>query len=104
MNAFIFVLKLNEGKYYVGRTTDIFRRLNDHSQGIVCEWTSKYAPINTERIIENSKPGAELKILLTYMFQHGIDNVRGGDYVDIKLSDIQLKELKHHLKDFQMEI
>lgn len=35
----LYVLQLENGKYYVGKTNDITRRYNEHKEGKGCEWT-----------------------------------------------------------------
>ena len=37
----VYILRSSEGKYYIGQTNDIERRLNEHEVGISI-WTRKY--------------------------------------------------------------
>ena len=39
----VYVLRNPEGKYYIGLTDDVARRLNDHNSGH-SKWTSKFGP------------------------------------------------------------
>ena len=96
-NLFIYILKLQSGKYYVGKTKDIFTRLDAHRNGTACTWTKKYKPIFAERIIERASIFDEDKFTKEYMNKHGINNVRGGSYVMEVLTDDQIEFLSKEL-------
>jgi len=93
----IYVLKLRNGKYYVGKTDDVQKRFVEHLHGNGSAWTKKYLPIKIEKIINNASPFDEDKITKEYMSIHGIDNVRGGIYVNIKLDEFQSETLKQEI-------
>ncbi len=42
--AFVYILLLSNNKYYVGSTTNLEKRLNDHSSG-KSGYTSKHLPV-----------------------------------------------------------
>jgi predicted GIY-YIG superfamily endonuclease len=75
--GFVYILRLERGKYYVGLTTSPVRRLGQHFSGIGAAWTRKYRP----RDIEIVKPGnadEEFKLTLEMVRLHGWQNVRGS--------------------------
>jgi uncharacterized protein YlaI len=76
---YIYVLKLANNKYYIGRTKNPQIRINDHCSGHGSVWTRKY-PV--EKILEIVQGDAfdEDKYTLRYMQEYGIDNVRGGSF------------------------
>lgn len=86
-NWWLYVLKLEQGKYYVGITTKTPElRMKEHIDGIrAAYWTQKYKPIElfyTENLGHITKETAEyIENLITrkYMRQYGLNNVRGGD-------------------------
>jgi hypothetical protein len=41
----VYVLRLEEGKYYVGWTGDIRRRIEEHFDGRGASWTRLYPPL-----------------------------------------------------------
>jgi len=41
----IYILKLEDNKYYVGKTKNINNRILDHFTNNGSEWTKKYKPI-----------------------------------------------------------
>ena len=86
---YIYVLKCKGGKYYIGRSKNILKRLIEHYNGAGSSYTSKYKAISVERIIENASIYDEDRYVKEYMYMFGIDNVRGGTYVHDDLSNIQ---------------
>jgi len=53
-NLFIYILRLEQNKYYIGKTKDLFTRFDAHKKGIASYWTRKYKPIFVERVIERA--------------------------------------------------
>lgn len=71
---YIYVLKLENGKWWVGKTTNIERRINKIRKGIGPPWTIINRMIKVEEVREN----ANLKeVTLEYMQLYGWENVRG---------------------------
>jgi predicted GIY-YIG superfamily endonuclease len=90
----VYILLLEGGKYYVGKSEDVIRRYQQHVNGGGSYWTRKYKPISIEKTIVNASPFDEDKITKEYMSKYGIDNVRGGSYVEIELSEFHKDALK----------
>ena len=95
---YIYVLKLTNNKYYIGKTVNPVFRLDSHFDSNGSVWTSKYKPVSVIEIIPNCDDYDEDKITKKYMGLHGIKNVRGGSYTKINLEDWQIKSLEHELK------
>lgn len=93
----IYVLKLTNNKYYVGKTNDLERRKIEHMNGTATSWTKKYKPIEIEKIIPNASSFDEDKITLEYMNKYGVDNVRGGQYATEALDELQRYNIKKSL-------
>ena len=45
MSLYIYVLLLEENKYYIGKSNNIDNRLESHFNGNGSAWTKKYKPI-----------------------------------------------------------
>ncbi len=90
----IYILKLEGGRYYVGKSNDVMRRYGQHLNGTGSAWTKKYKPISVHRVLNNVSEFEEDKITKEYMSKFGIDKVRGGSYVEVKLSDFHKDALK----------
>ena len=93
----IYILKLQGGKYYVGKTNDLERRKQEHINGTASSWTKKYKPISVDQIIKNTSPFDEDKYVKEYMNKYGIDNVRGGTYVTEELDEVSRYQLQKEL-------
>jgi predicted GIY-YIG superfamily endonuclease len=98
---FLYILELQQGKYYVGKTGDITRRLNDHCSGKGSEWTKKYPFVKLLHAESNSDPFDEDKNVKKLMLEKGIENVRGGVYSMVILSDEQIELLNRELRGAQ---
>ena len=95
MTTTIYILKLNDNKYYVGKTNKtVNERYKEHIDGVGSFWTKKYKPLSIIKQIENSSPFDEDRYVKEYMAIYGIENVRGGSYLDIELSYEQKKTLQ----------
>lgn len=82
----VYILKLNNDKYYVGKTTNITKRIQQHFSGeFSSKWTQKHKPEKVERIIDNVDEFDEDKWVKIYMKKYGIDNVRGGSYSNTEI-------------------
>jgi predicted GIY-YIG superfamily endonuclease len=90
----IYILRLEGGRYYIGKSDNIMNRYQQHLNGNGSSWTRKYRPISLEKTIENVSPFEEDKITKEYMSKYGIDKVRGGSYVELHLSDFHIDALK----------
>ena len=87
MTTNIYVLRLEGGRYYVGKSEDVMARYSQHLKGSGSAWTRKHKPVALEKTFENVSPFQEDSITKEYMSKHGIDKVRGGSYVEVELSD-----------------
>ena len=93
-NTNIYVLGLEGGRYYVGKTDNVINRYQQHLNGSGSAWTRKYKPISLVKTIENVSSFEEDKVIKEYMSKYGIDKVRGGSYVEIELSEFHMEALK----------
>ena len=86
----LYVLKLEQGKYYVGITSKTPEvRFKQHQNGFLAAgWTKKYTPL---KIMDKKYLGPmteaqakkyENKVVRLYMKEKGTNNVRGGDLTD----------------------
>ena len=84
-NNTIYVLKLENGKYYVGRSIIPKHRILNHFGENGCEWTKLHKPVSVMLCVKGEKVDEEKYTFLT-MQQYGIDNVRGGAFCTILMS------------------
>lgn len=92
--VYIYVLKLEHSKYYVGKTDNPYFRLSNHFNSSGSEWTKLYKPIKVLEVKTECDDYDEDKVTLQYMDAYGINNVRGGSFVSVKLDESYIKTLK----------
>jgi hypothetical protein len=90
----IYALKLEGGKYYVGKTRSINFRLQSHANGIASEWTKAHRPVKLVRVWKNCDDYDEDKYTIMYMKRYGIQNVRGGSFATRVLDDDTVRHLE----------
>jgi hypothetical protein len=93
MSLSIYILRLQGGKYYVGKTMNVAKRYQEHVNGQGAQWTRLYKPISVEQTIPNASPFDEDKMVKECMAKYGIENVRGGSYVQEELSEFHMDAL-----------
>lgn len=94
----IYVLALEQGKYYVGKTyKTIHERYAEHCNGYGSGWTKRYKVLGLVEAYENCSDYDEDKYTKIYMGKYGIDNVRGGAYCRINMPCSQIKLLNREI-------
>jgi len=93
----IYVLRLEGGRYYVGKSDNVMKRYQQHLDGSGSAWTRKYKPVSLEKTMEHVSPFEEDKVTKEYMSRYGMDRVRGGSYVELALSESQTDALQREL-------
>jgi len=97
MDTEIYILRLQQGKYYIGKSVNAENRIQAHKAGGGSFWTKKYKMIEVVQIIKNANIFDEDRYTKEYMAKYGIDNVRGGSYVTLTLSDEQKELIKREI-------
>ena len=95
--VFIYVLQLEDNKFYIGKTENPQFRLNNHFNFNGSVWTKKYKPLKVLKIIPNCNNFDEDRYTKEYMSKKGINNVRGGTYCKIKLDNDEIELLKKEI-------
>jgi hypothetical protein len=90
---YIYVLQLQNDKYYVGKTTNPHFRFDNHFTSNGAEWTRLHKPIKILELIPNCDDYDEEKYTYKYMDKYGIDNVRGGSSSSVVLDAETKKQL-----------
>lgn len=98
MSTNIYILKLRDGKYYVGKTDNVEHRFEQHLEGKGSAWTKKYSPIKIEKTIPNASPFDEDRYVKEYMSKHGVENVRGGAYSQIDLEAGTIAQIENEIR------
>jgi len=94
--VYIYILELEGGYYYVGRSATPNVRIEAHHAGTGAIWTQLHPMVRVMEVITGDRFDEDKYVLKT-MDQYGIDKVRGGSYSNIKLTAAQRKSLESQL-------
>ena len=98
MSTCCYVLQLEGGRFYVGKSDDPESRFLEHVAGAGCEWTRRHAPLQLEVRQWHETPleagFEEERLTKQLMLAHGVDNVRGGPYAGLELTAAQRDEVQ----------
>jgi predicted GIY-YIG superfamily endonuclease len=93
----LYILQLEDDKWYIGKTDDIHKRFEQHKNGKGSEWTRLYKPIKMVETRKITSIHDETNVTKDFMKKYGIDNVRGGAYCQTVLSESIEETIKHEL-------
>ncbi len=69
---YVYVIQCDEGKYYIGSTNDVKRRIKEHNTGL-SKWTSRY---HNWRLVHQEQFKTRREALIREKF---IKKQKGGD-------------------------
>ncbi|KAG5192203.1 hypothetical protein JKP88DRAFT_155143, partial [Tribonema minus] len=94
----VYTLKLRGGKYYVGFTTNLPKRLEQHYTGTDgAMWTKHYPMERVVNIEYNGNKFKEATATLMLMASHGLNNVRGGSYITARFTPEERRAIEKQL-------
>ena len=94
-----YVLQLEDGRWYVGRTQHLSNRLTAHWSGDGAKWTKVFAPVCLYELYSGDR---EQEITEHYVDTYGYEVVRGGDFCTEKaLNPKQVRRLINRAKQRQ---
>lgn len=99
----IYILELENNKFYVGKTTNLKYRYQQHLNGTGAEFTKLYKPIAIYKTYNNNSEFDEDNYTKLYMKLYGIQNVRGGSYSNINLTKNEIYILNKELHTLNNE-
>jgi cellular nucleic acid-binding protein len=94
----IYIIKLKYEKWYIGTSDNVEKRIKQHFNGNGSKWTQKYKPLKLINSYKIKDLHEEDKITLQYMEKYGINNVRGGSFCNIELTDGEKEVLRKMIK------
>lgn len=97
IESWIYILKCQNDKWYIGRTDNLESRLRQHYDGEGSAWTKLYKPIQLVEKFQGDNFDED-KYTLKYMSKYGIQNVRGASYVQIELDKNDIDSIEKRLR------
>ena len=97
----IYILELNNSKYYIGKTDNFENRLQQHISMKGSKWTKKYKFKKLIDKINSNDSFDEMKYTLIYMSKYGIENVRGRPWCEINLDKEEIKYINKYINSLE---
>lgn len=105
---YIYVLKLVEDRYYVGRTTNIINRIEQHFTGCGSIYTMTYKPLKVIELVEELSNEDERNKTIEIMKKYGWEKVRGAGWCSLKIKqpnfNKKYKKAKIHNDIYPMDV
>jgi predicted GIY-YIG superfamily endonuclease len=81
---YLYVLKLEREKWYIGKSANVERRYQQHLKGEGAKWTFLHRPIQLvlKRPLKDSED--EDRTTQEFIKKYGAENVRGGSYCQVE--------------------
>ena len=97
--VYVFVLKLQNGKYYVGNSVDEngIRAIMKQKRKFNLKWLNEYKPLEILNVYNNGDIFDLDKLTKQMMAAHGIENVRGGAYEEWRLSRSDINHIEKEI-------
>lgn len=95
--SYIYVLRLEGGKFYVGKTNNLQSRICDHFAGKGAAWTTVHKVVSVYSTCVMKSPLDEHATTLEMMHLKGIENVRGAEFASPVLTPDQKEAIRHAL-------
>ena len=101
--TYVYVLELEENRYYVGKTLHPDFHFNREFTSYAPEWTNRYRPIKLLELVSFSSLYDVDRYVIKYMKKYGMDNVRGGDFYKFELDIDTRRVLTHMINNYNQE-
>jgi predicted GIY-YIG superfamily endonuclease len=99
----VYILELTQGRVYVGHSSDMQRRIQQHMAGHGSAFTKAFPPTGVilPRLgcVTGSPEAAERDETLRYMFLRGIQLVRGWRYVRVEMPANEVDDAEENIRE-----
>ena len=90
----VYVLKLENGNYYIGKTDRGEKRLKEHVKGRGAEWTKMHKPKKIHAYYPNAGDSGEKEVFNQMVKKYGARKVRGAHFTKRKASASELRKME----------
>lgn len=97
MSEYVYALQLSSNKYYIGKSFNVPKRFQEHSDGRGSSWTTRYKPIKILEAKLITSQHDENNLTKDYMKKYGIQNVRGGSYTQLELPEDSVQTIEKEI-------
>lgn len=94
----LYILELEGGHYYVGKSVDVAKRFEQHKNGTGSAWTKTHRPVKLLETRAITSPYDETNVTKDLMKKHGVDRVRGGAYANVNLTHEQRTAIEYETR------
>ena len=84
---YVYVLELEGGRYYVGWTECVMRRLDEHFTGEGSLWTKAHKPVAVLKVFKGTRED-EKQTTIRMVHEKGFDYVRGGPWCKLEYKTV----------------
>lgn len=92
----IYVLQLKTGKYYIGKSDNVQKRISSHVNYSDVNWVKENGGVDkVVKIQKECNSDEEDNCTINYMKKYGISNVRGGSFTGSKFDSTTIKDLNY---------
>ena len=99
----VYIIELEHGKVYVGKSAHVARRVKQHEAGGGAAWTKLYPPtgVRLPRLgnVRGAGDAAERDETLRYMALRGTSNVRGWRYTAVNLTQAEHDDAEANIRE-----
>ena len=98
----VYVLALEEGRFYVGHTNDIYRRICQHFCGQGSVYTKTFKALRVVSVQEGGL-ATEKAVFAQMCAQKGFENCRGAGYTKVQMNSPDWYRQAKDYKAWKME-
>ena len=95
----VYVLRLMDGRRFVGLSDDPTKAFVAHKEGGISAWTDRYIPERIETVERKVKAQELDRYVIRCMIQYGVENVRGGSWSAVRLTDVEQREIRRRIAE-----
>lgn len=98
----IYILELEQGRVYIGKSSQVGRRFKEHKCGRGCAWTRLYKPLRLlPRLgnVQGDGDAAERDEMLRYAYYRGVQYTRGWKFCNPVLTEEDYREIEMNIRE-----